>query len=470
MLSDDETLHTLRQALQLSPQNQPLRQHLVSVLCEVGRFEEAAVELRTLMTGDPENIALRLELAGCYSAAGKASHALVVLEALREANKLPAKGWLQLARLLIVEGAWEKAREAYRSALERDLTIADPGLAEKLGLSNGIPTAREPEAEREAQAVAEDGENGDGSRPHVIPTARSRQAAADSKGKWNLERPTLRFADVGGLEQLKEEISMKILQPAKTPELFAAYGKKSGGGILMYGPPGCGKTLLARATAGELEGRFMAVGIQDVLEMWIGSSERNLHALFEEARRAAPCVLFFDEVDALASKRSDHHGASGRSIVNQFLSELDGANASNEGVLMLGATNAPWHLDSAFRRPGRFDRVLFVPPPDELARVAALKVHLAGKPQEDLQLEAVARKTEGFSGADLKALVDLVIEDKLREALRTGHPAPIRGKDLLGCIKRVAPSTREWFASARNYALFSNQGGAYDDLVRYMKL
>jgi len=136
----------------------------------------------------------------------------------------------------------------------------------------------------------------------------------------------------------------------------------------MYGPPGCGKTYVARATAGEIKAGFLSVGINDVLDMWIGNSERNLHELFESARTHKPCVLFFDEVDALGAARSDMRHHAGRQLINQFLAEMDGVKTSNEGVLILAATNAPWHLDPAFRRPGRFDRILFVPPPDAAAR------------------------------------------------------------------------------------------------------
>jgi SpoVK/Ycf46/Vps4 family AAA+-type ATPase len=269
---------------------------------------------------------------------------------------------------------------------------------------------------------------------------------------------------------LKEEVRLKIIYPLTHADMFKAYGKSAGGGILMYGPPGCGKTHLARATAGEVQAGFIAVGIHDVLDMWIGNSERNLHSLFDQARRNAPCVLFFDEVDALGASRTDMKTSAGRHLINQFLSELDGVKSANEGVLILGATNAPWHLDSAFRRPGRFDRILFVPPPDAAARAAILRLHLRGKPVEDVDYEAVAKKADGFSGADLKAVVDVTIENKLRDAMKSGVPTPIRTKDLTGSISSQKPTTREWFATAKNYALYSNQGGAYDDILKYLKL
>ena len=238
----------------------------------------------------------------------------------------------------------------------------------------------------------------------------------------------------------------------------------------MYGPPGCGKTHLARATAGEIDSSFMSIGINDVLEMWIGSSERNLHSLFSQARKNRPCVLFFDEVDALAASRADMRASAGRHMINQFLAEMDGINSSNEGVLILAATNAPWHVDAAFRRPGRFDQILFIPPPDAPARASIFRIQLKGKPVEEIDHDYLAKKTEGFSGADLKAVVDSAIEAKLREAMKIGRPSPLSTKDLATAAAAIKPSTKEWFATARNYALYSNQGGAYDDILKYLKM
>jgi transitional endoplasmic reticulum ATPase len=272
------------------------------------------------------------------------------------------------------------------------------------------------------------------------------------------------------MDAVKDEIRLKIIHPLANPDVYKAYGKKIGGGILLYGPPGCGKTHLARATAGEVRAGFLSVGINEVLDMWIGQSERNLHDIFENARAHKPCVLFFDEVDALGASRTDMRQSAGRHLINQFLAELDGDKAHNDGVLILGATNAPWHLDSAFRRPGRFDRVVFVPPPDTAARAAILRILLAGKPTMNIDLDHLAGKASEFSGADLKALVDVAIEGKLRSALKTGVPEPLTTKDLLEAAKTLRPTTKEWFATARNYAIYSNVGGIYDDILRYLKL
>jgi SpoVK/Ycf46/Vps4 family AAA+-type ATPase len=302
---------------------------------------------------------------------------------------------------------------------------------------------------------------------------RLRQHAGDmppGPQEFDVERPQVTFTQVGGMDQVKEEIRMKIIMPLEHPELFEAYGKRVGGGILMYGPPGCGKTFLARATAGEVHAGFLAVGISDVLDMWIGSSEKNLHELFEQGRRNAPCVLFFDEVDALGASRADMRHTAGRHLINQFLAELDGVQSANDGVLILAATNAPWHLDNAFRRPGRFDRILFVPPPDQPARASILKLMLTGKPSDGVDFDAIAKKTSDFSGADLKAVVDLAVESKLRDAMKSGKLEPVRTKDLTAAAGQVKPSTREWFATARNYALYSNQGGVYDDILKFLKM
>lgn len=288
-------------------------------------------------------------------------------------------------------------------------------------------------------------------------------------GEMHLERPRIAFADVGGMDAVKEEIRMKIIYPMTHAEMFKAYGKSIGGGILLYGPPGCGKTYLARATAGEIRAGFLAIGISDVLDMWIGNSEKNLHELFEQARRNRPCVLFFDEVDALGASRTDLKQSGARHLVNQFLSELDGVERSNEGVLILAATNAPWHLDSAFRRPGRFDRILFVPPPDADARASILRVLTKGKPLDRVDFDHLGKKTDGFSGADLKAVVDQAVEAKLKEAFASGIPKPLSTKDLLRAAAAIKPSTREWFSTARNYALYANQGGLYDDVLKHLK-
>ncbi len=451
MPASDDPLRTLKDAVRQSPDNIPLRQHLAESLCGLARFDEAESEYRAALSLAPDNDALKVGLAQAYYQQGKSSHALVIVEDLVRRPNTPARAYLLHARLLLRAGDASFAATEYRSALEADPSLEDPDLTRRLG----VPAEGPP-------LLSDDDEDDD----HVPWGADDRKPARDP----SIERPTIRFDDVGGMTELKEEIRMKIIYPLQHAEMFKAYGKSIGGGILMYGPPGCGKTHLARATAGEISAGFLAVGINDVLDMWIGSSERNLHELFENARRSKPCVLFFDEVDALGASRSDMRHSSGRQLINQFLSELDGVTASNDGVLILAATNAPWHLDSAFRRPGRFDRILFVPPPDAAARTEILRMQCQGKPVRDVDFEHVASKADNFSGADLKAVVDQAVEAKLRQAMKTGVPEPLTTKDLLASMKGRVATTKEWFATARNYALYSNQGGLYDDILKHLKL
>ncbi len=442
-----DPLAGLREAARVSPENVPLRQHLGESLLAAGRASEAEAEFRAALGLAPGNPQLSLGLARSFHQQGKFSHALVIVEDLLQGREKPAQAYLLHARLLFQTGDVEHAVQAYRWAVEADGSLADVELAARLGIH----------ADRESSEVVE---------------GRVREAWGEESEapSIEIERPRITFSDVGGMERLKEEIRMKIIHPLAHADLYKAYGKAAGGGILMYGPPGCGKTYLARATAGEIDAGFLAVGIHEVLDMWIGNSERNLHEVFTLARQHRPCVLFFDEVDALGASRTDMRHNAGRMLINQFLAELDGIKDSNEGVLILGATNAPWHLDSAFRRPGRFDRILFVPPPDAEARAEILRLQARDKPQTEVDYEQLGRKTENFSGADLKALVDLAIEEKLREAMKSGHRVPLTTKDLLGAAKRQKPTTREWFATARNYALYSNQGGVYDDILEYLKL
>ncbi|MCB0515638.1 MAG: ATP-binding protein, partial [Bacteroidetes bacterium] len=251
---------------------------------------------------------------------------------------------------------------------------------------------------------------------------------------------------------------------------YKAYGKKIGGCILLYGPPGCGKTFIAKATAGQVNAKFISVTLNDILDMWIGNSEKNLHEIFVLARNNTPCVLFIDEIDALGASRSDMKQSSSRHLINQFLQELDGIDSTNEGVLIIGATNTPWNLDPAFRRPGRFDRIVFVPPPDITTRASILQLKLKNKPTEAIDLQRISKKTEHYSGADIDAIIDIAIEQKLESSFSDGIPKPLETNDLIDAVKKHKPSTQEWFSTAKNFAMFANDSGLYDDILTYLKI
>jgi SpoVK/Ycf46/Vps4 family AAA+-type ATPase len=457
MIPDENTLKALRDALAVSPENVPLRRHLADTLRALGRREEAEKEYRLALQKAREDTGIKLALAACYFESGKDSHALVILDSVMMREDLPATAQLLRARLLLRQGEIEEARRAYGRAVASDKRLADAELEASL---------REP-----AKARSDAPDEGVVKQKQLPGRAKLAARASEEARSVASERPTITFADIGGMQSVKDDVAIKIIQPMKHPELFQTYGKTIGGGILMYGPPGCGKTLLARATAGEVKANFFSIGIHDVLEKWFGQSERNLHAIFEEARRKKPSVLFFDEIDALGVRRTEvGPGWSGmRLVVDQFLAELDGAKYSNEGVLVLAATNVPWHVDSALRRPGRFDRIVFVPPPDEESRAAILRVHLAGKPQETIDFAKLAARTPEFSGADLRLVVDRAVEERLRSALAAGKAEAITEADLLGAAGTVTPSTREWFGTARALARFATRGGFYSDIAKYLR-
>jgi transitional endoplasmic reticulum ATPase len=400
---------------------------------------------------------------------GRLSEAAVRAEQLIAEKPDYAPGYLLLARILVTEGEMPRARSLYDKALAMSPSLSDPGLEK--ALQNIKPGGDETGGRKRAGVTstgsfleASDDEEEDDNDGHPL------GGAAFDLGLADFEKPKLNFSHVGGMDALKEEIRMKIIYPLQHAELFKAYDKKVGGGVLLYGPPGVGKTLISKATAGEIQANFIALGLHQILDMWIGNSEKHMHEVFELARKNAPCVLFFDEVDALAADRRDLRQSAGRNLINQFLSEMDGADSQNDGVLILGATNAPWHIDPAFRRPGRFDRTLFVPPPDEAGRSAIIEVMAQKKPIGELDPRALAKKTPDFSGADLKAVFDIATEDVLTGAMRTGKVVPLTTKDLIKAAGRHKPTTKAWFESAKNYAMYSNQSGFYDDVLKHLGL
>jgi SpoVK/Ycf46/Vps4 family AAA+-type ATPase len=286
---------------------------------------------------------------------------------------------------------------------------------------------------------------------------------------YDVEPTGIRLDDVGGMTEVKKRLNASFLAPLRNPELRTLYKKSLRGGLLLYGPPGCGKTFLARAIAGELRARFLSVSLADVLDMYVGNSEKNVQELFAVARASAPCVLFLDELDAIGQKRTLTRNSGMRTTVNQLLTELDGIGADNEGVYVLGATNHPWDVDPALRRPGRLDRTLLVLPPDQSAREAILKFHLRDRPVESIDVRKIAKRTDGYSGADLAHICDTASEHALMASAESGDIRMIGMADLEAALAEVRPSIGPWMETARNVALFANQSGEYDELARFLR-
>jgi len=253
-----------------------------------------------------------------------------------------------------------------------------------------------------------------------------------------VEVPEVKWEDIGGLEDVKQKLREAVEWPLKSPDVFEKMGIRPPRGILLYGPPGCGKTLLAKAVATESGANFIAVKGPEILSKWVGESEKAIREIFRRARQVAPTVVFFDEIDSIAPARGFRHdsGVTDR-IVNQLLAELDGIQTL-KNVVVIGATNRADIVDPALLRPGRFDRVIFVPPPDKKARLEILKVHTRKVPlAEDVDLERLADMTEGYSGADLEALVREAVVLALRDKFEA---RPVSMEYFLKALKVVKPS------------------------------
>jgi AAA+ superfamily predicted ATPase len=279
----------------------------------------------------------------------------------------------------------------------------------------------------------------------------------------------VRFADIVGMVELKKLVRLRIVDPFLNPGLFARFKKRSGGGVMLYGPPGCGKTLLARAIANECQASFTAIGISDILNTWLGESERSLAAIFDKARSEAPAVLFFDELDALAFSRSKARSDHTRTLVNEFLNQLDGMSGRNDKVLVLAATNMPWDVDDAMKRPGRFDRQVFVPPPDAAGRADMFRSKLSDVPHEPLDERALAATCEHFSGADIDGIIDAAKDAAIADIMSGSEDRRVSRRDLELAVSQAQPSTLDWLKTARNLVKFGGASSAYRDVELYLR-
>jgi len=440
---DAQTLTSLRVALEASPSNTALLAVVLRASLDLKDYQGAATCAAAALAAGAS--------LGTSDLQAMAAEAWVRAGQPERVVDLPGNDpalSLWKARALSELGRTEEAQATYRAAVAQNPTLEDPDLA-ALVKSNVREIKRE-------------------GRPGLRVISNDDTDANDIDRVIDVTQPAITFADVGGLSAVKQQIHTKIILPFQKPSLFQKFRKRIGGGILLYGPPGCGKTMLARATAGECNAQFLNVSITDILDMYIGESERKLHAIFERARSSVPSILFFDELEGLAGKRQYSREATSAKLVSQFLSEMDGFTQNNQGVLILGATNVPWAVDSAFRRPGRFDRMLFIPPPDKEARVAILKLLVTGRPIGTLDLETIAKRCSGFSGADLENLVETAADVAIAASLESGHETPIEMAHLKQALEQVHATTTEWLTTARNYARYANEGGQYNDVLAFL--
>ncbi|MGB5925602.1 MAG: AAA family ATPase [Dehalococcoidia bacterium] len=277
------------------------------------------------------------------------------------------------------------------------------------------------------------------------PGAATQAESVGGASQWMVfERPNLRLDDVAGLQEVKEQIRIRMIYPFTHPDLASRFGIKKGGGILLYGPPGTGKTMLARAVAGEIDAAFFAVKPSEIMSKWVGEAEQNVARLFSEARRHERAIIFIDEVESLIPKRSGSYSTVMQRVVPQILSEMEGFSSgkdSGNALLFMGATNEPWALDEAVLRPGRFDEKVYVPLPDFAARLAILNHHLKDKPlSPDVCLDEIAKMLEGYSGADIRRICEKACDIPFVESVRTGEERNVEKRDVLCAVHSVKPS------------------------------
>lgn len=405
--TEDPVIRELSGAVERSPDVIELRLHLAGLLTDKGRYAEALSHCSTALTQQPGNAQALSLLQRCTAALGAP----------------PSEGSASADEPSADNGSFDW------SSAEREVAdIIEPAFVD-----------------RPPDAVNEDDFD-------VV------------------QRVRVGLDDVAGMDDVKRQLELSLLGPIRNPELIKAYKVTARGGLLLYGPPGCGKTFIAKAVSGELGANFYQVGIADVLHHWFGDSERSIRAVFDTARRNAPCVLFFDEVDALGHRRSALSGSSGmRPVVNTLLEEMDSAGSVNDGVYVLGATNAPWDVDPALRRPGRFDRMIFVGLPDVGARAGIVRSHLQDRPVSGIDLKTIANRTESFSGADLAYVCEIATQLAMADSMRSGQVRPVLMADIDNALAQIRPSTGPWFETARNVVEFANGDGTYDELAKYLR-
>ena len=404
---DSPLIRSLRAAVEANSEDVPLRLHLAELLLDAGRADEAISHIAAALHRVPGSVEGRALMARAVSAQNE-----------------PSEGTLRFSRPV--------------PAAQRRRHAGD-----------------EPTERHSFNWAAAEGQFLDVQQPFVD----SGTAPLGEPLRFDVESGTYTFADVHGMAEVKRRLMATVINPVRSadPRRRAA-GAPPRGGMLLYGPPGCGKTFAARAVAGELESRFLAVNLADGPEVYAGSPERNLREIFAEVRRVTPCVLFLDEVDAVGRNRG---------LANQLIAELDGCTGP-DAPIVLAATSSPWDLDPALRRPGRLDRTLLVAPPDPAAREAILHHQLRNRRLgAGVSLRELAARTDEYSVTDLAQRCVNAAERAAGDPVRGGRLIGVR--DFDAALAELRSSTGAWLSVARNATKFATLDGSYDDLHRYLK-
>jgi transitional endoplasmic reticulum ATPase len=349
------------------------------------------------------------------------------------------KGEYKVARTYLVEAA-ECMLEIAESAKTPDLRAQHEEYAtELIDLAKDCANRRSVGAPRR-QRTADEEDSGAGASDWIAN-----------------EKPSIQFADIAGLEEVKEEIRLKMIYPLRHADLAQRYGINAGGGILLYGPPGTGKTMMAKAIACELEATFFVISPAQILSKWVGEAEQNLRKLFAAARQEEMAVIFMDEIEALVPRRRSGGSSVMQRVVPQILQELEGFDALERPLLFVGATNKPWMLDEAMMRPGRLDARIYVPLPDAPARFRLLELYLGPRPiADDVDFGSLCDRLEGYSGADISSVAERSARAAFLESIDGQDTRSITMQDVLSVIDTTAPSVNA--TDLARFARFASTG------------
>ena len=342
-------------------------------------------------------------------------------------------------------GQWDSARVYLLEAARAIVALSKEAQGEELRAGRRAMAERLLELARDCEEAARNNR-----KPNAVRRASSASnppaSEAEAEGsarQWIIkEKPNLRFSDVAGLEDVKQDIRLKMIYPFQHPDLAERFGIRAGGGILLYGPPGTGKTMLAKATAGEIDATFFRISPADVLSKWVGEAEQNIKKLFDAAAAEARSIIFIDEIEALVPARRDEGSSVMQRVVPQILQGVEGFDKkAGRPILLMGATNVPWQLDPAMLRPGRFDDKVYIPLPDLAGRREMLNQYLARRPvAPDVDFDALARRLEGYSGADIRYVCDRAAVLPFLQSVASGQEGQITAKVIDDVLHDTPPS------------------------------
>jgi transitional endoplasmic reticulum ATPase len=343
-------------------------------------------------------------------------------------------------------GQWESARVYLLEAARAMVSLSKEAQGEELREGRQAMAQRLLELARDCESASRDNRKPQAARrsaPSASSAPASEAEGEQSAKQWILrEKPSLRFTDVAGLEDVKQDIRLKMIYPFEHADLAEKFGIRAGGGILLYGPPGTGKTMLARATAGEIDATFFRISPADVLSKWVGEAEQNIKKLFDAAAAEPRSIIFIDEIEALVPARRDEGSSVMQRVVPQILQGVEGFDKkAGRPILLMGATNVPWQLDPAMLRPGRFDEKVFIPLPDLAARRAMLDIYMGKRPvSPDISFDALAERLEGYSGADIRYICDRSATVPFLQSVASGQEGQITAQIIHDVLHDTPPS------------------------------